>query len=192
MYLLLLNFMTTPAVGGMMMYMRIDEAYQLKKKRPNYLPPKIFYLFLVQTSIIAAIDVYYLGTYSRRGLTIFPADYDPRTNFQIILYIESFMTPAVLVIATTIYICFMSYPLLIIKNLPPQWRLITKLVVSFVFIIVSFTYIAVTIAITIIGYEVLANCCPGQLNIEGFDDEDENIDKGKKKTNVAPSKKKSQ
>jgi len=165
-YLLLLSFITTPAVGGMKIYMTIEEYYEKRKTSPNKVPVKNFLLFLAFFSVIMGVDFYYLTVYSRRGLSVFPADYDPRTNFQLLLYYEAYMTPAVLLEAMTIFICYASFPLLIITNLPKKWNILVKLVISGFSILTSFAYVAAIMGFTIIGYEALANFWPEILQDE--------------------------
>jgi len=170
--LTLLNFLTTPAVGGMLIYSKIDEYYQKRYKKPNKISPLNFWLFLAFFLIVMAIDAYYLISYSR-NLSVFPADYDPRTNFQLLLYYEAYLTPAVLLESLTIFVCYSAFPLLIITNLPSDWNIIIKFAISFFSILTSFAYVAAIIGFTIIGYEIFANYFPSKIGIVTFKEREE-------------------
>jgi len=172
-YMIMLMYMTTPAVGGMYAYAKIEEYYQIRKRRPNKIKARLFWMFLIFFLIVIGFDFYYLNVFSRKGLSIYPADFDPRVNFQLLLYYEAFMSPAILLEAMTVMITYIAFPIMIITNLPSHWNIIIKLVVSFISIITSFVYVAAILGFTIIGYEFLANYWPSSLEIVGFEHDHE-------------------
>jgi len=171
--LVLLSVITTPAVGGMYAYIRIEEYYETRKSNPNKISPLLMWLFIFMFSVIILVDIYYLVFYSRMGPAVYPADYNPNTNFQLLLYYEAFMTPAVLLEAMTIFICYASYPLIIITNLPPSWNILIKLVISVLSILLSFAYVAGIVALTIIGFEMFANYFPSYIGITKLHEHEE-------------------
>jgi len=172
-FLILFNFITTPGVGGIYAYTRIEHYYQKRKKNPNDIGYKFFLMFLGMFMVVVWVDAYYLVVYSRQGFSVFPADYDPRTNFQLLLYYEAFMTPAVLLEAMTIFVCYSCYPLLLICNLPSDWNILIKLVISVLSILLSFAYVAAIMGVTIIAYEFFANFFPSWIGIVRHEKEKE-------------------
>jgi len=165
--LTILTFLTSPAVGGLLMFSTIEEYYQRRKERPNRISGWNVFAFILFILIVGPIDANYLNNFSR-NLRVYPSDYDSRTPFEFFQYYEAFMTPALLFEAMAIFITYVSYPLLIVCNLPDSWNIIIRCTITFLIMLMSFVYVAAIIIIIIVGYELFALFAPGWIGIKGF------------------------
>jgi len=112
--------------------------------------------------------MYYLGDYAKKFAT-FPADYDPRTNYQVLIYYEAYITPGMILIAITIFCCYMAFPVLVIGNFPDKWSMIIQFPLGFIVMFLSFFNVATIIGVTIIAYEFLVHFFPTWLEIDPKD-----------------------